>query len=220
MTINRRASFDPRSLLPKVGDGGSVCNYRKGQIVFSQGDPADSVFCVQSGEVKVSVASKDGKKVIVAIHGANAFFGEGCLSGQTRRMGTVTTMTDATIIRLEKAAVLRMIHDDPAFSEIFIAHLVDLTLCLKADLLDQVLNSGENRLARLLLQMTELGTTGKTRPTITNVSQQTLADMVGTTRSRVSFFMNKFRKLGFVDYKNGTNNRIEVHRSLLKGALH
>jgi CRP/FNR family cyclic AMP-dependent transcriptional regulator len=219
MAIKRRPSFDPQSFLPKVGDSGSVGQYRKGQVVFSQGDPADAVFYLQSGEVKVSVASEDGKKVVVAIHGANAFFGECCLAGQTRRMGTVTSMTDAVIIRLEKAAILRMIHDDPAFSEMFIAHVVELTIYLKADLLDQLLNSGENRLARLLLQLADFGKNGETGPTITNVSQETLADMIGTTRSRVSFFMNKFRRLGFVDYKGGINSRIEINRSLLKAAL-
>jgi CRP/FNR family cyclic AMP-dependent transcriptional regulator len=219
MAVNGPPSFDPQSFLPKVGEGGSVGQYRKGRIVFSEGDPADAVFYLRSGEVKVSVASKDGKKVVAAIHGANAFFGEGCLAGQTRRMGTVTTITDAAIIRLEKAAILRMIHDDPPFSEMFIAHLVDLTIHLKADLLDQLLNSGENRLARLLLQLADFGKYGETGRTITNVSQETLADMIGMTRSRASFFMNKFRKLGFVDYKGGINSRIEINRSLLKAAL-
>lgn len=220
MAVKRRRSFNPQSFLAKVGEGGSVGQYRKGQIVFSQGDPADAVFYLQSGKVKVSVASKEGKTVSAAIHAANAFFGEGCLAGQTRRPWTVTTMTDAVIVRLEKAAILRTIHDDPAFSEMFIAHLVGLILRLKADLLDQLLNSGENRLARLLLQMANFRKNGKNEATITNVSQEMLADMIGTTRSRTSFFMNKFRKLGFIDYKAGINSHIEVHRSLLKAALH
>jgi CRP/FNR family transcriptional regulator, cyclic AMP receptor protein len=219
MSVKRRRSFNPQSLLAKVGAGGSVGRYGKEQVVFSQGDPADAVFYLRSGKVKVSVASEEGKTVSAAIHGANAFFGEGCLAGQTRRMWTVTTVTDAVIVRVEKAAILRTIHDDPAFSEMFIAHLVGLIIRLKADLLDQLLNSSENRLARLLLQMTNFGKNGKAGPTITNVSQETLADMIGTTRSRVSFFMNKFRKLGLIDYKGGINSHIEVHRSLLKAAL-
>lgn len=220
MAIKRRSSFDPQSILDKVGEGGSVGQYRKGQIVFSQGDTADAVFYLQSGKVKASVAKEEGRAVVVAIHGAHAFFGECCLAGQTRRRGTITTTTDAVIIRLEKAAMLHMIHDDPAFSEMFIAHLVDRIIHLKEDLLDQLVNSGENRLARLLLEMTNFGKNGKAGPTIANVSQETLADLIGTTRSRVSSFMNKFRKLGFIDYKGGINSRIEVHRSLLKTVLH
>jgi CRP/FNR family cyclic AMP-dependent transcriptional regulator len=219
MAIKRRPSFDPQTFLPKVGESGSVGQYRKGQIVFSEGDPADAVFYLQNGKVKVSVASEDGKKVVAAIHGANAFFGEGCLAGQRRRMWTVTTITDAAIIRLEKAAILRTIRDDPAFSEMFVAHLVGLIIRLKADLLDQLLNSSEKRLARLLLKMSDFGKNGKTGPTITNISQETFADMIGTTRARTSFFMNKFRKLGFIDYQGGINSGIEVHRSLLKAVL-
>jgi CRP-like cAMP-binding protein len=217
MTNNAPPSFDPRTFLSKIGKGGGVGQYRKGQIVFSEGAPADAVFYLQNGRVKVSVASEDGKKVVAAIHGANAFFGEDCLAGQTRRMWTVTTITDAAIIRLEKAAILRTIRDDPAFSKMFVAHLVGLIIHLKADLLDQTLNSSEQRLVRLLLKMSDFGKNETPMPTITNISQETLADMIGTTRSRVSFFMNKFRKLGFLDY--GINRSIEVHRSLLKAAL-
>jgi CRP/FNR family transcriptional regulator, cyclic AMP receptor protein len=217
MAVNGPPPFDPQTFLPKVGKGGSVGQYHKGQIVFSEGDPADAVFYLLNGKVKVTVASEDGKKVVAAIHGANAFFGEGCLAGETRRMWTVTTVTDAAIIRLEKASIFRTIRGDSAFSEMFVAHLVGLIIYLKADLLDQLLNSSEQRLARLLLKMSDFGKNGKTGPTITNISQETLADMIGTTRSRASFFMNKFRKLGFINYQG--NSGIEVHRSLLKAAL-
>jgi CRP/FNR family cyclic AMP-dependent transcriptional regulator len=218
MTVDAPPSFDPRTFLPKVGKGASVVQYGKGQIVFSEGDPADAVFYLQNGRVKVSAASEDGKKV-ATIHGANACFGEGCLAGQEWRMWTVTTITDAAIIRLEKAAILRTIRTDPAFSEMLVVHLAGLIIHLKADLSDQILNSSEQRLVRLLLKMSDFGKNGL--PTITNISQKTLADMIGTTRSRTSFFMNKFRKLGFVDYQSngGINRSIEVHRSLLKAAL-
>jgi CRP/FNR family cyclic AMP-dependent transcriptional regulator len=220
VAVKRRPSFDPRIFLAKAGEGGSDGRYRKGQIVFSQGGLADAAFYLQSGKVKVSVAPEEGEAVVVAIHGAPAFFGEGCLAGQTRRMATVTAMTDAVIFRLEKAAVLHTIRDDPAFSEMLIVHLAGLTARLKTNHLDQLLNSGENRLARLLLQMTDARGNEETGATIANVSQKTLADMIGTTRSRASFFMNKFRKLGYIDYKVGIESRIEVHRSLLKAALH
>ena len=216
MTIKRRALFNPKSFLAKVGEGRSIDTYHKDQIVFSQGDPADAVFYIQKGKVKVTVVSEQGKEAVVAIPGTNEFFGEGCLAGQAKRIATVTTMTESVIVRLEKAAILRVIHQEPAFAELFIAHLLDRTIRVEADLVDQLFNSSEKRLARLLLLLTNFGKEEKPEPIIAKISQETLADMIGTTRSRVSFFMNKFRKLGFIHYNGG----IQVHSSLLNLVLH
>jgi len=211
-----RRSFDPDSFLAKVGEGRSIVRHRKGQVVFSQGDPADAVFYVQKGRVKITVISEQGKEAVVAILEAGHFFGEGCLAGQPRRIATVATMTDCTIMRLEKAAVVRVIHDQPAFSEMFIAHLLARAIRVEEDLIDQLFNSSEKRLARVLLLLANFGKDGKPEPVIAKISQETLAEMVGTTRSRVSFFMNRFRKLGFIEYNGG----IEVHSSLLNVVLH
>jgi CRP-like cAMP-binding protein len=216
MATRRRPSFSPKSFLAKVGDGRTIGNYRKGQIVFSQGDDADAVFYIQKGKVKVTVVSEQGKEAVVAILGTNEFFGEGCLAGQALRMASTAAMTEAVIARLEKAAIVRVIHEEPAFSEMFIAHLLGRTIRVEADLVDQLFNSSEKRLARLLLLLANFGKEGKPEPVIAKISQETLAEMIGTTRSRVSFFMNKFRKLGLIDY----NGSIEVHSSLLNVVLH
>jgi len=216
MAAKRRPSFDPKSFLAKVGDGRSIDRFGKDQIVFSQGDPADAVFFIQKGKAKVTVVSEQGKEAVVAIFGTNEFFGEGCLAGQAQRIATVTTMTDSVIMRLEKGAVVDVIHREPAFSEMFIAHLLGRTIRVEADLVDQLFNSSEKRLARLLLLLANFGKDGKPEPIIAKISQETLAEMIGTTRSRVSFFMNKFRKLGFIDYNGG----IHVHSSLLNVVLH
>jgi CRP-like cAMP-binding protein len=216
MSIKRRPPFDPKSFLAKVGNGRSIDRFGKDQIVFSQGDPADAVFYIQKGKAKVTVVSEQGKEAVVAIFGTNEFFGEGCLAGQARRIATVTAMTDSFIMRLEKAAVVDVIHREPAFSEMFIAHLLGRTIRVEADLVDQLFNSSEKRLARLLLLLANFGKEGKPEPIIAKISQETLAEMIGTTRSRVSFFMNKFRKLGFIDYNGG----IHVHTSLLNVVLH
>jgi len=217
MATKRRPSFDPKSFLAKVGEGRSIVKYRKGQIVFSQGDLADAVFYMEKGRVKVTVVSEQGKEAVVAIAEGEQFFGEGCLAGQPRRIATVTTMTECTIMRLEKAAVVRVIHEEPAFSEMFIAHLLARTIRVEEDLIDQLFNSSEKRLARVLLLLANFGKEGTPQPVIAKISQETLAEMIGTTRSRVSFFMNRFRKLGFVDY-NGDG--MEVHSSLLNVILH
>ncbi|MGA8294566.1 MAG: Crp/Fnr family transcriptional regulator [Rhodoplanes sp.] len=216
MVNDTRQSFDPKSFLAKVGDGRSVEKYRKDQIVFSQGDPADAVFYIRKGKVKVTVVSEHGKEAVVALLGGDDFFGEACLAGQATRIATVAAMTDAVIMRLEKAAIVRLIQTEPAFSEMFIAHLLDRTIRVEADLVDQLFNSSEKRLARLLLLLANFGKEGKPEPLIAKISQETLADMIGTTRSRVSFFMNKFRELGFIDYNGG----ISVHSSLLNVVLH
>ena len=216
MATKRRPSFDPKSFLAVVGEGRGIGEYRKDEIVMSQGDPADAVFYIQSGKVKVSVVSEQGKEAVVAMLGTNDFFGEGCLAGQPQRIATVATMTDSVIVRLEKAAIVRVIHQQPAFSGMFIAHLLARAIRVEADLVDQLFNSSEKRLARLLLLLANFGKEAKPEPILAKISQETLADMIGTTRSRVSFFMNKFRKLGFIDYKRG----IEVHSSLLNVVLH
>ena len=216
MAVKRRLSFDPKSFLAKVGDGRSIDRFGKDQIVFSQGDAADAVFFIQKGKAKVTVVSEQGKEAVVAIFGTNEFFGEGCLAGQAQRIATVTTMMDCVIMRLEKAAVVDVIHREPAFSEMFIAHLLGRTIRVEADLVDQLFNSSEKRLARLLLLLANFGKDGKPEPIIAKISQETLAEMIGTTRSRVSFFMNKFRKLGFINYNGG----IHVHSSLLNVVLH
>jgi CRP/FNR family transcriptional regulator, cyclic AMP receptor protein len=216
MAIKRPPLFDPKTFLAKVGEGRSIGKYREDQIVFSQGDPADAVFYIQKGKVKVTVVSEQGKEAVIAILGTNEFFGEGCLAGQVQRIASVATITDSVIVRLEKAAIVRVIHQEPAFSEMFIAHLIGRTIRVEANLVDQLFNSSEKRLARLLLLLANFGKEGKPEPIIPKISQETLAEMIGTTRSRVSFFMNKFRKLGFIHY----NDHIEVHSSLLNLVLH
>jgi CRP/FNR family cyclic AMP-dependent transcriptional regulator len=222
MAAKRRPLFDPKSFLARIGDGRGIGKYRKDQIVFSQGEPADAVFYVQKGKVKLTVVSEQGKEAVIAILGADEFFGEGCLAGQTQRIATVTTMTDSVIVRLEKSAIVRVIHQEPAFSEKFIAHLLGRSIRVEADLVDQLFNSSEKRLARLLLLLANFGKEGAPQPVIARISQETLAEMIGTTRSRVSFFMNKFRKLGFIEYNSGSgyNGGIEVHSSLLNVVLH
>src|SRR6476646_7374228 len=216
MASKQNPSFDPKFFLGRVGEGRSIGKYRKDQIVFSQGDPADAIFYIQTGKAKVTVVSEQGKEAVVAILGPDDFFGEGCLAGQPRRMATVSAMAEGLFMRLEKASVVRVIHDEPAFSEMFIAHLLARTIRVEEDLVDQLFNSSEKRLARALLLLANFGKEGRPEPVIANVSQEMLAEMIGTTRSRVSHFMNKFRKLGFVSY-NGT---LEVHISLLSVVLH
>ena len=219
MAIKRQSAFNPQAFLAKVGEGRSITKYSKGQIIFSQGDPANAVFFIQKGKVKVTVVSEQGKEAVVAILDANEFFGEACLAGQSQRITTVTSMVDSVIMHLDKAAVVRVIHHEPAFSEMFISHLLGRTIRVEADLVDQLFNSSEKRLARLLLLLANFGKEGKPEPIIAKISQETLAEMIGTTRSRVSFFMNKFRKLGLIAY-DGAEGGIEVHSSLLNLVLH
>ena len=190
----KSVAFDPKTFLAKVGAGRSVATYRKADVIFSQGDAADAVFFIQKGKVKLVVVSEQGKEAVVAILRPKDFFGEGCLAGQTRRIATVVAMGDCAVMRFEKAAIVDLIHREPAFSEMFIAHLLGRTIRVEADLVDQLFNSSEKRLARLLLLLANFGKEGKPEPMITKISQETLAEMIGTTRSRVSFFMNKFRK--------------------------
>jgi CRP/FNR family transcriptional regulator, cyclic AMP receptor protein len=216
MNDDAKPAFDPGAFLTKVADGRTTAKFRKGDVVFSQGSLADSVFYIEKGKAKVSVLSKHGKDAVVAILGTGDFCGEGCLTGQPRRVATVSTMTDCTMMRLEKAAVIQLLQDEPTFSEMFIAYLLARNIRIEEDLVDQLFNSSEKRLARLLLLLANFGKEGKPEPVMAKISQETLAEMIGTTRSRVSFFMNKFRKLGFIEY----NGRIEVHSSLLNVVLH
>jgi CRP/FNR family cyclic AMP-dependent transcriptional regulator len=211
-----KISFDPKAFLSKVNGGRAVSDYRKDQIVYRQGEPSDSVFYIQSGKVKQTVLSEHGKEAVVALLGAGDFFGEGCLTGQPLRLATVSAMTECVIVRITKADTIRVIHEEPAFAELFIAHLLARNLRVEEDLVDQLFNSSEKRLARVLLLLANFGKEGRPEPILAKISQETLAEMIGTTRSRVSFFMNKFRELGLIDY----NGHIEVHSSLLNVVLH
>ena len=212
----RKQPFVLESFLSQADGGRTKAHYRKNETIFRQGDSADAVFYIIDGECKVTVVSEKGKEAVVALHEKGDFFGEGCLTGQPRRLATVTAITVSEIMRLDKATMVRALHDEPKFSELFISHLLARNVRVEADLVDQLFNSSEKRLARLLLLMANFGKEGRPEPVIAKVSQETLAEMVGTTRSRVSFFMNKFRKLGFVDYNGG----LEVHSSLLNMVLH
>jgi CRP-like cAMP-binding protein len=212
----KKVPFDPKVFLATVNGGRSIAKYRMNQTVFSQGKPADSVFYIQKGKVKVTVVSEQGKEAVVAVLGPDEFCGEGCLTGQPLRLATATAMTECEIMRLEKAVMIRVLHEEPAFSEMFVSHLLARTVRVEADLVDQLFNSSEKRLARALLLLANFGKDGRPEPIIAKVSQETLAEMIGTTRSRVSYFMNKFRKLGLIDY----NGRIEIHSSLLNVVLH
>ena len=194
----------------------TIEKYGRSQTIFVQGDPADSVFYIQDGKVKVFVISEHGKEAVVALHGEGDFFGEGCLTGQPLRLATVSAMTDCFIMRIDKAAMVSALRDDPEFSEKFMAFLLARNARVEADLVDQLFNSSEKRLARILLLMANVGRDAKPEPTLAKISQETLAEMVGTTRSRVSTFMNKFRKLGFIEY----NGDLRVHSSLLNIVLH
>jgi CRP-like cAMP-binding protein len=208
--------FDPKAFLAKMNGGRTLSEYRKNQVVFQQGDPADSVFYIQTGKTKVTVISEQGKEAVVAVLGAGDFFGEGCLGGQVLRLATVTTLTECAITRMPKAEIVSVIHTEPAFAELFISHLLARNTRVEEDLVDQLFNSSEKRLARTLLLLANFGKEGEPEPVLAKISQETLAEMIGTTRSRVSHFMNKFRNLGLIDY----NGQIHVHRSLLNLVLH
>jgi len=208
--------FDPKVFLAKVNGGQTISEYRKGQVVYAQGELADSVFYIQKGKAKKTVVSGQGKEAVVALLGTGDFFGERCLTGERLRLSTIAAMTECVIVRLAKENIIRMIHEEPAFAELFIARLLHRNSRVEEDLVDQLFNSSEKRLARTLLLLANFGKEGEPEPVLAKISQETLAEMVGTTRSRVSSFMNKFRKLGLIDY----NGHIEVHRSLLNVVLH
>ena len=210
------STFDPSVFLTTAGAGKSSREYRNREKVFSQADPATSVFYIRKGKIKLSVISQQGKEAVIAVLGAGDFFGEGCLAGQPLRMASATAMAESSILRIEKQQMVRMLHDEPAFSQMFVSYLLTRTIRVEEDLVDHLFNSSEKRLARILLLLANFGKEGKPEPVIAKISQETLAEMVGTTRSRVSYFMNKFRKLGFIEY----NGRLEVHSSLLSVVLH
>lgn len=212
----KKRSFNVDTFLTTVNGGRSVSKYRKKQKIFRQGDRADSVFYIQEGQVKVCVISKRGKEAVVALHGKGDFFGEGCLSGQPLRLATVIAMTDCVIMRIDKKAMVDVIRDQPKFAERFMSYVLTRNARVEEDLVDQLFNSSEKRLARLLLLMANFGKEGKPEPVIPKVSQETLAEMVGTTRSRINTFMNKFRQLGFIEY----NGEMRVNYSLMNMVLH
>jgi len=211
-----KSKFDPEAFLAKADGGVTISKYGKGQVVFSQGDPADCVFYIREGRVKIAVVSAQGKEAVVAFLKAGDFIGEGCLTGRPRRVSTARAMEDSVIARLDKGTMVRMLRDEPDFSELFTAHLLTRTIRVEEDLVDQLFNSSEKRLARALLLLANFGKEGKQETVIAKVSQETLAEMIGTTRSRVSHFMNKFRQLGYIHYNGG----LEVHTSLLDAVLH
>ena len=216
MKRKAKLPFDPKVFLAKVNGGAAVRDYRKDQTVFRQGDPSDAVFYIQSGKIKKTVVSEQGKEAVVALLGTGDFFGEGCLAGEALRLSTVTALTKCVITRISKSDITRVIHKEPAFAELFISHLLARNGRVEEDLVDQLFNSSEKRLARVLLLLANFGKEGRPEPILAKISQETLAEMIGTTRSRVSFFMNKFRKLGLIDY----NGHLEIHSSLLNVVLH
>jgi CRP/FNR family transcriptional regulator, cyclic AMP receptor protein len=211
-----RPAFNAGEFLAKVGTGRTLANYGADEAVFSQGDAADSVFYIRKGKVKLTVISKLGREAVIAMLGTGDFFGEGCLAGQTRRMATCTTMSPCSLARLNKVATINVLQKEPIFSELFLQHLLARSIRIEEDLVDQLFNSSEKRLARVLLLLANFGKEGEPQTAIARISQETLAGIVGTTRSRVSFFMNKFRKLGFIAY----NGHLEVHSSLLNVVLY
>jgi CRP/FNR family transcriptional regulator, cyclic AMP receptor protein len=209
------ARFDPAVFLETAAQGRSLSTHRKNQIIFSQGDAADAVIYIKKGKIKVTVVSQHGKEAVVAILGADEFLGEGCLIGQPKRLATASAMTDSVTMRVEKAELLQVLQNEPAFSKMFISHILARNARVEEDLVDQLFNSTEKRLARVLLLLANFGKDGRPEPIAAKISQETLAEMIGTTRSRVSHFMNKFRQLGFIDY----NGHLEVHSSLLSVVL-
>jgi len=209
-------AFNPQLFLTKVGKGKTSLISPKKHTIFSQGDAAEAVFYIQAGKVKLTVVSQQGKEAVVAILERGAFFGESCLAGQLIRTASATAVEDSTIVRIDKDAMIRVLHEEPTFAELFMAYLLAHTIRIEEDLVDQLFNSSEKRLARVLLLLAHFGKEGKPETVITKISQETLAEMIGTTRSRVSFFMNKFRKMGFIDY----NGELHVHSSLLNVVLH
>jgi CRP/FNR family cyclic AMP-dependent transcriptional regulator len=211
-----KTAFDLKMFLAKAGEGRTVLKYRKDQVVFSQGQVADAVFYIQHGKIKLTVVSEQGKEAVIAILGPGDFFGEGCLNGHSLRIATSRAVDECVITRVEKATMIATIHNEPEFSELFMSYLLTRSSRIEEDLIDQLFNSSEKRLARLLLLLANFGKEGRPEPIVGKFSQEMLAEMIGTTRSRVSFFMNKFRKLGFIEY----NGKLEVHNSLLNVVLH
>jgi CRP/FNR family cyclic AMP-dependent transcriptional regulator len=220
MAARKNGGFDPNTFLPSIGEGRKILAAPKKQTIFAQGDVADAVFYLQRGRVRLTVVSKIGKEATIGIVNEGNFFGEGCLAGQSLRIGSAAAMTDCEILRVEKKKMLDALHREPAFSEMFVAYLLARNIRYEEDLVDQLFNPSEKRLARVLLLLARFGKEGIPETVIPKISQETLAEMVGTTRSRVSFFMNRFRKLGFIDYAGGSDGALRVHSSLLNIVLH
>jgi CRP-like cAMP-binding protein len=216
MGRKRITTFIPQEFLRQVGSGKTTLQIRKEQILFSQGDAAEAVFYILKGQVKLTVVSRQGKEAVVAVLGGGDFLGESCLAGQPQRLATATSREDSTVVRIDKTVMTRILRDEPTFAELFLTYLLSRNVRIQEDLVDQLFNSAEKRLARILLLLANFGKEGKPEPVIAQVSQEMLAEMIGTTRSRVSFFMNKFRKLGFLNYNGG----LHVHNSLLNIVLH
>jgi CRP/FNR family cyclic AMP-dependent transcriptional regulator len=225
MQANRRANkksreFNPNTFLATIGEGRTNLTFAQKQGVFAQGDAADAVFHIQKGKVKLTVVSKTGREATIGILSEGDFFGEGALAGQAQRMGAATALTDCELLRIEKKAMMTALHREHAFSDLFVAYLLARNIRYEEDLVDQLFNSSEKRLARVLLLLAHFGKDGVPETVVPKISQESLAEMVGTTRSRVSFFMNRFRKLGFVDYSGGPEGGLQVHSSLLGVVLH
>jgi CRP-like cAMP-binding protein len=209
-------TFDPHAFLATLGEGRKFVLFPKKHIIFAQGDTADAVFHIQTGKVRLTVVSKVGKEATIGILGEGDFFGEGSLAGQALRMGSATAMTDCAVLRIDKKAMMQALHREHEFSDLFVAHLLSRNIRYEEDLVDQLFNSSEKRLARILLLLARFGKEGTPETVVPKISQEMLAEMIGTTRSRVSFFMNRFRELGFIHYNGG----LEVHSSLLNVVLH
>jgi CRP/FNR family transcriptional regulator, cyclic AMP receptor protein len=218
VAAKKRSKFDPQTFLSTMDGGRKIEAFPKKQPIFAQGDLSDAVFYIQKGKVKLTVVSKIGKEATIGILNEGDFFGEGCLAGQPLRLGSATAITDCSVMRIEKKAMTEVLHREHAFSDMFVAYLLTRNIRYEEDLVDQLFNSSEKRLARILLLLAHFGKDGVPETVIPKISQETLADMIGTTRSRVSFFMNRFRKLGFVDYHAGDD--LQVHSSLLNVVLH
>ena len=214
----KRRDFDPLAFLATIGEGRKFVLFPKKQIIFAQGDTADAVFHIQTGKVRLTVVSNDGKEATIGILGDGEFFGEGSLAGQALRMGSATAMTDCAVLRIDKKAMMEALHREHEFPDLFVAYLLSRNIRYEEDLVDQLFNSSEKRLARILLLLAHFGKEGIPEMVVPKISQETLAEMIGTTRSRVSFFMNRFRKLGFIDYRAG--DTLQVHSSLLNIVLH
>jgi CRP-like cAMP-binding protein len=218
--INKNRGFDPDTFLATIGEGRKIVSVPKKDMIFAQGDAADAVFYIQKGKVRLTVVSKAGKEATIAIVNEGNFFGEGALAGQLLRMGSAAAMTDCELLRVDKKAMMDALHREHAFSDMFVAYLLARNIRYEEDLVDQLFNSSEKRLARVLLLLAHFGKEGVPETVVPKISQETLAEMVGTTRSRVSFFMNRFRKLGFIHYAGGVEGGLQVHSSLLNVVLH
>jgi CRP-like cAMP-binding protein len=216
VATRKRREFDPNTFLSTIDCGRKIAHFSKKRAIFLQGDSSDAVFYIQNGRVRLTVVSKSGKEATIGILKEGEFFGEGCLTGQTLRFCSATAMTDCAVMRIEKKSMMEVLHREHAFSDMFVAYLLTRNIRYEEDLVDQLFNSSEKRLARILLLLAHFGKDGKPEVAIPKISQETLAEMIGTTRSRVSFFMNRFRKLGFIRY----NGELEVHSSLLNVVLH